>query len=359
MFGSVFAREMLDRGKKVLIIDQRSHLGGNCYTDRRNDINVHVYGPHIFHTNSKPIWTYINRFAEFNHFVNRAKVNYKGQIYSFPINLMTMYQMFGATTPAEARAVLDQLTIPAKSDNLESWALSQVGKQLYETFIHGYTKKQWMREPRDLPSTIIKRLPIRFTYDDNYYNHRYQGIPIGGYTQIFHKLIDDAEVKLNCPFEKKDMALARKTLYTGRIDEFFDYSLGDLEYRSLRFEHYDLEGDYQGVAQMNYTEESVPYTRSIEHKHFEFKELPHTIVTLEYPDVYDRNKTPYYPVGDDKNQELHGRYLMLAKAQDEVIFGGRLGHYKYFDMDQTIGAALALANLELKLTRNQAYDDNK
>jgi UDP-galactopyranose mutase len=347
-FGAVFARQMAETGKKVLIVEQRPHIGGNSYTEQWDGINVGIYGPHIFHTNNLNIWNYVNRFATFNHFVNRVKVNYKGEIYSFPINLMTLYQVFGVKTPTVAKSLMKHLTAGNKPGNdLESWAVSQIGWELYMMFIQGYTMKQWMKHPKELPATIIKRLPIRYNFEDNYYTHRYQGIPIGGYTQIFEKLLDGIEVKLNTSFDKKDMALAKKTLYTGRVDEFFDYQFGDLEYRSLRFEHEKVAGDFQGVAAMNYTEIEIPFTRIIEHKHFEFKELDHSIITREYPIAYDRSQVPYYPIADNKNMELHQKYMGLADSRQNVIFGGRLGMYRYFDMDQTIAASLQLVDHEL------------
>jgi UDP-galactopyranose mutase len=350
LFGSVFAYEMNKAGKHVAVWDKNSHLGGQIYTKNMHGINVHYYGPHIFHTNNKQIWDYVNKFADFNHFVNRPKVKHKGNIYSFPINLMTLYQLWGVTNPEEAQKQLELARVPCENpSNLEEWILSQVGEEIYQKFIRGYTKKQWQRDPRDLPAFIIKRLPIRLTYDDNYYQDRYQGIPIGGYTQIIEKMLDGIEVELNRVFSPDYdwRQIANKLVYTGPIDEFFQYELGTLEYRSLRFQHVVSDGDYQGNAVINYTDEAVPHTRVVEHKHFEFGEQKRTVFTFEYPETWVIGKTPYYPINDEVNNDLYRSYQAQARSCPDVIFGGRLGTYKYLDMDQVVGAAISVAKREI------------
>lgn len=342
LFGAIFARELTDKGFKCLVIDKRSHIGGNCYTEKVEDINVHKYGPHIFHTSDDGVWEYINRFCKFNHFVNRPKVNYNGKIYSFPINLMTLCQIYNVTTPKEAQLMLNHVKHDIENPkNLEEWVLSQVGTQIYETFIKGYTTKQWGRDPKLLPSSIIKRLPIRLNFDDNYFFDKYQGIPIGGYTQIFEKLLDGVEVKLNVDYlENKDVwdKLARKVVYTGAVDQYYNYAFGALEYRSLEFktEILDTE-DYQGNALINYTDTETEYTRIIEHKHFEFGKQKKTIITKEYP---RNNGDLFYPVNDTINNARYNQYKDLMSLEEDVIFGGRLADYKYYDMHQVIGSAL-------------------
>jgi len=347
MFGSVFAQQMAERGKKVLVIEKRAHIGGNCYTESVEDINVHKYGPHVFHTSDEDVWDYINRFADFNNFVNRPKVRYRDKLYSFPINLMTLHQLWGVRTPAEAREKLQNVAITNDNPkNLEQWILSQVGEEIYKTFIEGYTRKQWGKDPKDLPASIIKRIPIRLIFDDNYYNDRYQGVPIGGYTKMFERMLDGIEVRLNTDYYTNRNcwnSVASVVVYTGKIDEYFDYKFGELEYRGLRFESRVFNGDYQGSAVINYTEEKIPYTRVIEHKHFEFKGLEKTVVTWEYPDAYDKNKTPYYPINDRRNNKLYNLYKQEAEKQKKLLLGGRLATYAYLDMDQTIAAARALA----------------
>ena len=350
IFGSVFAYEANKLGKKVLVLEKRNHIGGNCYTEKIENINVHKYGPHIFHTNDKRIWEYINQFADFNNFVNRPKVNYKNNIYSFPINLFTLYQLWGAKTPEEAKQKLEKVKILNNNpQNLEEWILSQVGEEIYEKFIKGYTTKQWGREPKYLPSSIIKRLPIRLTFDDNYFNDKYQGIPIGGYTQIFEKMLNGIEVVTDVDFLKDKSYFenkAKKIVFTGKIDELYDYTYGQLEYRSLKFETKVLNGDFQGNAVVNYTEQDIPYTRICEHKHFEFGDQEKTIITKEYPDIYDNTKVPYYPIGDSKNLELYGNYKLLTEKENRYILGGRLSEYKYYDMHQIIGSALTKTKKE-------------
>jgi len=345
--GSVMARQLTDSGKRCLVIDGRAHIGGNCYTEEREGINVHTYGAHIFHTSSLKVWEYINKFASFNHYVNRPKVFYKNKIYSFPINLMTLYQLWGVTSPKEAIEALGKkkVSLSGQASNLEEWVLSQVGQEIYETFIEGYTAKQWGTDPSKLPASIIKRLPIRLNFDDNYFNDCYQGIPIGGYTKIFERLLSGIEVKLNVDyFKSKEYldGLADRVIYTGEIDRFFDYQFGRLSYRSLRFDHelHEIK-DFQGNAVINYTEKDIPYTRIIEHKHFEFGNQDVTIITKEYPDIYTGNNTPYYPVNDAVNNKKYESYAQLARNnKDRVIFAGRLAEYKYYDMHQVIGSAL-------------------
>jgi UDP-galactopyranose mutase len=339
LFGSICARELTNNGKKVLVIDKRDHIGGNCYTSNEGGINVHTYGPHIFHTNNKQVWDYINQFVEFNHFTYRPKVKYNNNIYSFPINLMTLYQIYGVSTPSQAESILELERIHNNEpNNLEEWILSQVGTKLYETFIKGYTTKQWGRDPKYLPVSIIKRLPIRLTYDDNYFNDRYQGIPIGGYTQIFDKLLDGIDVKLGVDYFKDELPKYNIIIYTGPVDMFYDYIHGKLEYRSLRFENEYLDiNDYQGNAAINYTDVNIPYTRIVEHKHFEFGKQKHTIITREYPTTEGE---PYYPVNDKLNNDRYNLYKSLMDKEDRIIFGGRLADYKYYDMHQVIASAL-------------------
>lgn len=352
LFGSIFAYEANKKNKKVLVLEKRDHIGGNCFTEKINDIHVHKYGPHIFHTNNKKIWDYINQFAEFNNFTYRPKVNYNNNIYSFPINLFTLYQLWGVSTPQQAREKLEQVKI--KNDdpkNLEEWILSQVGLEIYEKFIKGYTSKQWNRDPKDLPASIIKRLPIRLTFDDNYFNDRYQGIPIGGYTQIFEKMLDGVEIKTGIDFfnDKEHWEqVSNKIIYTGKIDELYNYKFGKLEYRSLKFENEILNDDYQGNAVINYTEKNVPYTRICEHKHFDYHNQISTIITKEYPEEYNGKNTPYYPIGDEKNNNLYKMYFDLNKQQNKYILGGRLAEYKYYDMHQIIGSAMLTCKEELK-----------
>ncbi len=350
IYGSVFAHELTKAGKKVLVIDKRNHIGGNCYTENNDGINVHVYGPHIFHTSNKKIWDYVNNLVPFNHFSYRPRVKYKDKIYSFPINMLTLHQVYGVTTPEEAEKKLEEVRI--KNDNpqnLEEWILSQIGPELYEIFVKGYTTKQWNRSPKDLPSFIIKRLPIRLTYDDNYYFDNYQGIPVGGYTTIFEKLLEGIEVKLGVDFfENKEYyeSICDKILYTGPVDQFYNYQFDKLEYRSLKFETERLEiKNFQGIAGMNYGEVDVPYTRIIEHKHFEFGEQNHTIVTKEYP---SNTGEPYYPVNDTINNGRYEKYKELMEKETKYMFGGRLADYKYYDMHQVFGSALKRVEDEIK-----------
>lgn len=355
LFGSVFAYEANKRGKKVLVIDKREHIGGNVYTEEIENIQVHKYGAHIFHTSNKEIWDYIRQFADFNRYTNSPLARYKNETYNLPFNMNTFYQMWGTLTPKEAKEKLDSQIAKEgikEPKNLEEQALSLVGRDIYEKLIKGYTEKQWGKKADELPAFIIKRLPLRMTYDNNYFNDSYQGIPIGGYTKIFEKMLEGIEVRLNTNFfENKEHfeGIANKIVFTGMIDEYFQYCFGPLEYRSLEFETKMLEVDnYQGNAVVNYTEYEIPYTRIIEHKHFEFDSSSEkTIISYEYPTKWNKDKEPYYPVNDEKNNELYARYKMLAEGQEKVIFGGRLGMYQYFDMHKVIEEALKLVEKEL------------
>ena len=360
LFGATFAYEAKKKGKKVLVIDKRNHIAGNIYTEKRSDINVHIYGAHIFHTNEKSTWEYVNQFAEFNNYINSPVAVYKDELYNLPFNMNTFSKMWGIKTPKEAKekiaSQIKELNI-TDPKNLEEQALSLVGRDVYEKLIKGYTEKQWGRKCEELPSFIIKRLPLRFTYDNNYFNARYQGIPIGGYTQIVEKMLEGIDVKTGEDFFdlKKTGKLSDKTevsyekiLFTGQIDEYYDSCFGPLQYRSVRFETEELpEENFQGNAVVNYTEREVPYTRIIEHKHFEFGTQPTTIISREYSSEWKPGVEPYYPVNDEKNNSLYEKYAELAKKEENVIFGGRLGQYKYYDMDKVIEAALECAKGEL------------
>lgn len=361
LFGSVFANAAHKAGKSVLVIDKRPHLAGTMYSEYTEGIHVHKYGAHIFRTNNEEVWDYIRQFTEFNRFTNSPIAIYKDEIYNLPFNMNTFAQMWGVKTPEEAKAKIEEQVKEAgitEPKNLEEQAISMVGKDIYEKLIKGYTGKQWGRPCTELPSFIIKRLPVRMVYDNNYFNEKHQGIPVGGYTQIVEKMLDGIEVRLNSDFfekRKEYASCAKKILFTGMIDEFFDYCYGELEYRSLRFEHELLDCEnYQGNAVVNYTEYEVPYTRIIEHKHFEFQcqagnegSNPKTIITKEYPADWKRGDDPYYPINDERNDTLYKKYKELADKEDNVIFGGRLGLYKYFDMDSDIQAALSLVKEEI------------
>lgn len=352
LYGAVFAREATDEGKKVLVIDRRKTIGGNVYTENIEGINVHKYGAHIFHTNNKEVWEYVNRFAVFNRFTNSPIANYHGELYSMPFNMYTFNKMWGVITPEEAKKKIEQQKkeIQGVPRNLEEQAISLVGRDIYEKLVKGYTEKQWGRDCKDLPAFIIKRLPVRFTYDNNYFNALYQGIPIGGYTKMVEKMLDGIEVKLNTDFfdNREDYkTIAEKIVYTGSIDRYFDYKLGTLEYRTVKFETELLDiPNYQGNAAVNYTDKETPWTRIIEHKWFEFgqdsegKELSKTVISREFSTEWKLGDEPYYPVNDKKNSELYEKYRMLAKNEKNMIFGGRLGEYKYYDMDAVIAAAL-------------------
>ena len=359
LYGAVFAYEAAKKGNKCLVIEKRNHIGGNIFTEERAGIQVHVYGAHIFHTSSRKIWEYVNQFAEFNNFINSPLAVYKDELYNLPFNMNTFSRMWGIRTPAEAkekiRAQVEALGIQ-NPRNLEEQALSLAGEDVYRKLIKGYTEKQWGRDCKDLPAFIIRRLPFRFTYDNNYFNDRYQGIPIGGYTQIVEKLLAGNDVLLNTEYflfrrENPDLHIRKKVVFTGMIDGYFQYRLGALAYRSLRFETEELPiENYQGNAVVNYTEREVPYTRIIEHKHFEpgKNTAPVTILSKEYPMEWQPGAEPYYPVNDEKNMALYARYKALAEKENNVIFGGRLGSYTYYDMDKVIAAALKMCREELE-----------
>ena len=359
LFGAVFAHEAKRAGKSVLVVDKRPHIAGNVYTEKVEGINVHKYGAHIFHTNNRQVWEYITQFAEFNRFTNSPVANYKGELFSLPFNMYTFNKMWGVVTPEEALAKIEEQRreIGGQPQNLEEQAISLVGRDIYEKLIKGYTEKQWGRDCRELPAFIIKRLPVRLTFDNNYFNALYQGIPAGGYTKLVANLLEGIEVRLNTDYlaDKAALdALADKVIYTGPIDAYFAYQLGTLEYRSVRFETELLDmPNYQGNAAVNYTDRETPWTRIIEHKWFEFgkdeagNDLPKTIISREYSSEWQPGDEPYYPVNDEQNGRLYSEYKKLAEAERKVIFGGRLGEYKYYDMDQVIAAALACCENEL------------
>ncbi len=346
LFGSVFAHEAKKRGKSVLVIERRNHTGGNIYCEEKEGINIHKYGAHIFHTDYKEVWEYVNQFVEFNNFINSPVANYKGELYNLPFNMNTFSKMWGVVTPAEAATKIaeQRKVITGEPKNLEEQAISLIGTDVYTKLIKGYTEKQWGRSCTELPAFIIQRLPVRYTFDNNYFNDRYQGIPVGGYNKLINALLDGVEVRLGVDYnqhreEYKD--IAETVVYTGPIDAYFNYSLGRLEYRGLRFETERLEEEnHQGVAVVNYTEREVPYTRIIEHKHFEFGKQPVTYVTKEYPADWNPGEEAYYPVNNDQNQKLYAQYAELAKKEKNIIFGGRLAEYKYYDMDDVIKSAL-------------------
>lgn len=347
IFGAVFAHEAKKAGKTVLVIDKRDHIAGNIYTENVEGINVHKYGAHIFHTSDKQVWDYVNQFAEFNNYVNSPIAVYKDELYNLPFNMNTFSKMWGIKTPDEAKKIIDEQKkqyYVENPSNLEEQALSLAGKDVYEKLIKGYTEKQWGRDCKELPAFIIKRLPFRFTYNNNYFNDSYQGIPIGGYTRMVEKMLEGIEVRLNVDFLKEREiyeSIAGRIVYTGMIDQYYDYKLGVLEYRSVRFETEKLDCDnYQGNAVFNYTDREVPYTRIIEHKHFEFGNQPVTIISREYSSEWHKGDEPYYPVNDDKNNSLYEQYKEMALNENKVVFGGRLGGYKYYDMDKTVSAAL-------------------
>ena len=354
LFGSVFAYEAKKRGKTCLVIDKRPHIGGNVYCEEIEGMNVHKYGAHIFHTSNKKIWEYVNQFAEFNNYINSPVAVYKDELYNLPFNMNTFSKMWNIRTPQEAKdiiaAQIRELHIE-EPKNLEEQALSLAGRDVYEKLVKGYTEKQWGRDCTELPAFIIKRLPLRFTYDNNYFNDRFQGIPMGGYTKIIEKMLDGIDVRVNTDyfeFIKENPSVADKILFTGMIDEFYDYKLGALEYRSVRFETEVLDCDnYQGNAVVNYTEREVPYTRIIEHKHFEFGTQEKTVISREYSSEWKVGMEPYYPVNNDQNNQLFEEYKKLAAKEENVIFGGRLGNYQYYDMDKVIEAALNLVEKEL------------
>lgn len=359
LYGAIIAQQAKKAGKSVLVIDKRPNIGGNIYTEKVEGINVHKYGAHIFHTNNKEVWDYVTSFVDFNRFTNSPVANYKGELYSMPFNMYTFNKMWGVVTPEEAAAKIEEQKkeITGEPKNLEEQAISLVGRDIYEKLVKGYTEKQWGRDCKDLPAFIIKRLPVRLTFDNNYFNALYQGIPIGGYTKLIEKMLEGIEVRLNVDYlENKEELdkLAEKVIYTGPIDAYFDYKLGTLEYRSVRFENEILDKpNFQGNAAVNYTDRETPWTRIIEHKWFEFgkdengNDLPKTVISREYSSEWKLGDEPYYPVNDAKNSALYEQYKALAEAEDNVIFGGRLGEYKYYDMDKTVEVALAAAKKEL------------
>lgn len=359
LYGSIFAHEAKSKGKSVLVVDKRPNIAGNVYTEKQEGINVHMYGAHIFHTNDKRVWNYITQFAEFNRFTNSPVANYKGELYSMPFNMYTFNKMWGVVTPEEAAAKIEEQKkeITGEPKNLEEQAISLVGRDIYEKLVKGYTEKQWGRDCRELPAFIIKRLPVRLTFDNNYFNALYQGIPIGGYTKMVENLLDGIEVRLNTDYleHKAELdALADKVVYTGPIDAYFGFKLGTLEYRSVRFENETLDiPNFQGNAAVNYTDRETPWTRIIEHKWFEFgkdedgNDLPKTIISREYSSEWKAGDEPYYPVNDEKNGQLYAKYKELADKETGVIFGGRLGEYKYYDMDTTIASVLDMCEKEL------------
>lgn len=354
LFGAVFAHEATKKGKKCLVIDRRNHTGGNVFSEEVEGINVHKYGAHIFHTNDKNIWDYVNSFVEFNRYTNSPIANFEGELFNLPFNMNTFYQLWKVKTPEEAQAKInEQVTASGITDpqNLEEQAISLVGTDIYEKLIKGYTEKQWGRKATELPAFIIKRLPLRFTFDNNYFNDKYQGIPIGGYNKLTEGLLKGIEVRTKVDFFKDKeslMALADKTVFTGNIDEFYSYQFGKLEYRSLKFEHEILDQEnFQGNAVVNYTEAHIPYTRILEHKHFEFGKQPKTVVTKEFSCEWSAGMEAYYPVNDEKNNELFKKYRDLSRQEENIIFGGRLAEYKYYDMHQVIGSALVTTKTEL------------
>lgn len=353
LWGSVFARQMTDAGYRCRVIDQRAHLGGNCYTSQHDGIHVHEYGPHIMHSSSQEFWDYIGQFTDFSNYRYNPKVKYQGKLYQFPINLMTLYQIFGVTRPEEAKKKLEEVRVPCGTPaNLEEYILSIVGEEIYETFIKGYTTKQWQMPPASLPSSIIKRIPIRLNFNDSYFHDTdRQAMPAYGYTHIFKKLLDGIEVTLNCDFfdHKAELeAKAERIVYTGPLDRFFGYTHGELDYRTQRFEHRLLEQeDYQGTAVINYTDLSVAHTRTIEHKHFLGTRSQHTIITTETPEQWHRDKVPYYPINNAKNKKTYDHYRAMAQKCDRYIFGGRLADYKYYDMDATVLTSLKASRKEI------------
>ncbi len=359
LYGAIFAHEAKAKGKSVLVVDKRPNIAGNVYTEKQEGINVHMYGAHIFHTNDKRVWKYITQFAEFNRFTNSPVANYKGELYSMPFNMYTFNKMWGVVTPEEAAAKIEEQKkeITGEPKNLEEQAISLVGRDIYEKLVKGYTEKQWGRDCKELPAFIIKRLPVRLTFDNNYFNALYQGIPIGGYTKMVENLLDGIEVRLNTDYleHKAELdSLADKVVYTGPIDAYFGFKLGTLEYRSVRFENETLDiPNFQGNAAVNYTDRETPWTRIIEHKWFEFgkdedgNDLPKTIISREYSSEWKAGDEPYYPVNDEKNGQLYAKYKELADKETGVIFGGRLGEYKYYDMDTTIASVLDMCEKEL------------
>ena len=355
LYSGVFAWFAKQKGKKCLVLEKRDHIGGNVYCENTEGIHVHKYGAHIFHTSNKEVWQFVNSLAEFNRYTNSPVANYKGEMYNMPFNMNTFSKMWNISTPAEAKKIIEEQKkeITGEPKNLEEQAISLVGREIYEKLVKGYTEKQWGRDCTALPAFIIKRLPVRYTYDNNYFNDLYQGIPIGGYNMIIDRLFEGCDIETGVDYlEKKEYydGLGEKIVYTGTIDAYYKYQFGKLEYRSLRFESEVLdEENHQGVAVVNYTDRETPYTRIIEHKHFEFGTQPKTVITREYPVTWQEGMEPYYPVNDEKNQALYQKYAKLAEKEEHVIFGGRLGEYKYYDMDKVIASAMACAKEELNM----------
>ena len=353
LFGAVFAHEANQAGKSVLVLERRDHVGGNVYCEEKDGINIHKYGAHIFHTSYEDVWAYVNRFVTFNNFINSPVANYQGHLYNLPFNMNTFRELWDIVTPAQAKAIIaeQRKAIKGEPQNLEEQAISLVGTDIYTKLIKGYTEKQWGRSCTELPAFIIKRLPVRYTFDNNYFNDRYQGIPVGGYNKLIEALLDGIEVRTGVDYLKERATyqdVAKKVVYTGSIDEYFGYKLGQLEYRGLHFETERLvEENHQGVAVVNYTEREIPYTRIIEHKHFEFGTQPVTYITREYPTDWHRGEEAYYPVNNERNQKLYQQYAVLADQEQNTIFGGRLAEYKYYDMDDVIKSALERVNVEL------------
>ena len=353
LFGAVFAHEAKKAGKSVLVLERRDHIGGNVYCEEKDGINIHKYGAHIFHTSYEDVWAYVNRFVNFNNFINSPVANYQGHLYNLPFNMNTFRELWDIVTPAQVKAIIaeQRKAIKGEPQNLEEQAISLVGTDIYTKLIKGYTEKQWGRSCTELPAFIIKRLPVRYTFDNNYFNDRYQGIPVGGYNKLIEALLDGIEVHTDVDYLKERVAyqdVAKKVVYTGSIDEYFGYKLGQLEYRGLHFETERLEEEnHQGVAVVNYTEREIPYTRIIEHKHFEFGTQPVTYITREYPADWHRGEEAYYPVNNERNQKLYQQYAALAEQEENTIFGGRLAEYKYYDMDDVIKSALERVNVEL------------
>ena len=355
LYSGVFAWFAKQKGKKCLVLEKRDHIGGNVYCENTEGIHVHKYGAHIFHTSNKEVWQFVNSLAEFNRYTNSPVANYKGEMYNMPFNMNTFSKMWNISTPAEAKKIIEEQKkeITGEPKNLEEQAISLVGREIYEKLVKGYTEKQWGRDCTALPAFIIKRLPVRYTYDNNYFNDLYQGIPIGGYNVIIDRLFEGCDIETGVDYlEKKEYydGLGEKIVYTGTIDAYYKYQFGKLEYRSLRFESEVLdEENHQGVAVVNYTDRETPYTRIIEHKHFEFGTQPKTVITREYPVTWQEGMEPYYPVNDEKNQALYQKYAKLAEKEEHVTFGGRLGEYKYYDMDKVIASAMACAKEELNM----------
>ncbi len=360
LFGSVFARRVAEAGYSVLLVDRRTHIGGNCYSQRVDGVDVHCYGPHIFHTDNERVWRFVNRFARFNQYRHRGVVRSGDRLFSFPINLLTLQQLWGVTTPEEAQLRLASKREPIdRPGNLEEWALSQVGRELYEMFIRGYTIKQWGRDPRELPMSILRRIPVRLTWDDSYFDDLYQGIPIDGYTRLFENLLDhpliEVETRIDFFAHRNELAsMGRRLVYSGKIDEFFNYRFGALDYRSLRFETERLNGDFQGAATVNYADVERPYTRIVEHKHFALQKCQRTVITREYPQTYEPGGEAFYPIGDARNLARLKRYRVLARSEaPSVVFGGRLGSYQYFDMHQVIAQALHEADRQITMRESR------